>query len=66
MQITTSWERKGQSNTILRLLNRKLGSLPDATIQQIESLQPNQLDSLTEDLLDFKSIDDLNQWLSNS
>ena len=66
MQITTSWERKGQSNTILRLLNRKLGSLPDATIQQIESLQPNQLDSLTEDLLDFKSIDDLDRWLSNS
>ena len=66
MQITTSWERKGQSNTILRLLNRKLGSLPDATIQQIESLQPNQLDSLTENLLDFKSIDDLDLWLSNS
>ena len=66
MQITTSWERKGQSNTILRLLNRKLGSLPDATIQQIESLQPNQLDSLTENLLDFESIDDLDRWLSNS
>ena len=66
MQITTSWERKGQSNTILRLLNQKLGSLPDATIQQIESLQPNQLDSLTENLLNFESIDDLNRWLSNS
>ena len=70
MQITTSWEQKGiakgQSNTILRLLNRKLGSLPDATIQQIKSLQPNQLDSLTEDLLDFKSIDDLDRWLRNS
>jgi hypothetical protein len=70
MQITTSWEQKGlikgQSNTILRLLNRKLGSLPNATVEQIESLQPNQLDSLTEDLLDFQSLDDLNQWLSNS
>ena len=66
MQITTSWERKGQSNTIIRQLNRKLGTLPNATIQQIESLQPNQLDSLTEDLLDFKSIDDLDRWLSNS
>ena len=74
MQITTSWEQKGlvqgrvegQSNTILRLLNRKFGSLPKATAEQIESLQPNQLDSLTEDLLDFQSLDDLNQWLSNS
>lgn len=74
MQITTSWEQKGlikgrvegQSNTIIRLLNRKLGSLPEATTKQIESLQANQLDSLIEDLLDFQSLDDLNQWLSNS
>ena len=47
MQITTSWEQKGiakgQSNTILRLLNRKLGSLPDATIQQIKSLQTESI-----------------------
>ena len=74
MQITTSWEQKGlvqgrvegQSNTILRLLNRKFGSLSKATAEQIESLQPNQLDSLTEDLLDFQSLDDLIQWLNNS
>ena len=74
MQITTSWERKGiqkginqgKSNTILRLLNRKLGTLENAITEQIKSLEPSQLDSLTEDLLDFQSLDDLNQWLSNS
>jgi hypothetical protein len=66
MEITTSWERKGQSNTIIRQLNRKLGTLPSAISKKIESLQPNQLDALTEDLLDFQSLDDLNQWLSNS
>ncbi len=70
MEITTSWERKGitkgQSNTILRLLNRKLGTIPNAITDQIKSLEPNQLDSLTEDLLDFQTLDDLNQWLSNS
>ena len=66
MQITTSWERKGQSSTILRQLNRKLGTLDDAIAKQIKSLEPGQLDSLTEDLLDFQSLDDLNQWLSNS
>lgn len=65
MQITTSWERKGQSNTILRLLNRKLGTLDDAIASKIKSLEPNQLDSLTEDLLDFQTLDDLNQWLEN-
>ena len=66
MEITTSWERKGQSNTIIRQLNRKLGTLPSAIAEEIESLRPNQLDSLTEDLLDFQSLDDLNQWLRDS
>jgi DNA anti-recombination protein RmuC len=73
MQITTSWEQKGrtegrvegQSNTILRLLNRKLGNLPEAIATQIKSLEPNQLDTLTEDLLDFQTLDDLERWLSS-
>jgi predicted transposase YdaD len=74
MQITTSWKEEGriegriegQSNTILRLLNRKFGSLPNEIATQINSLEPNQLNSLTEDLLDFETFDDLEQWLSNS
>ena len=66
MEITTSWERKGKSNTIIRQLNRKLGTLPSTISSEIESLQPNQLDSLAEDLLDFQSLDDLDRWLSNS
>jgi predicted transposase YdaD len=74
MEITTSWEQKGilkgrqegQSDTILRLLNRKLGTLPSAITTQIKSLEPNQLDTLTLDLLDFETLDDLHQWLNNS
>jgi predicted transposase YdaD len=82
MEITTSWEQKGilkglqegrqeglqegQSNTILRLLNRKLGTLSSANATQIKSLEPNQLDTLTVDLLDFETLDDLHQWLNNS
>jgi hypothetical protein len=74
MQLTTSWEQKGivkgrQEEKLaitLRLLNRKLGSLPDAIATQIESLEPNRLDTLTEDLLDFNSLDDLQIWLSHS
>jgi DNA anti-recombination protein RmuC len=73
MQITTSWEEKGrvngrvegQSNTILRQLNRKLGNLSDEISTRIKSLEPNQLDSLTEDLLDFQTLEDLEGWLSN-
>jgi hypothetical protein len=74
MQLTTSWEQKGilrgreeeKLAITLRQLNRKLGSLPSAIATQIESLEPNQLDALTEDLLDFNSLDDLHSWLSHS
>jgi hypothetical protein len=73
MQITTSWkeegrlegQKEGQSNTILRLLNRKLGNLPEEIATRIKSLEPEQLDTLTEDLLDFETFEDLNRWLSN-
>jgi hypothetical protein len=81
MQITTSWKEEGrvegrvegrQEGRIeeklaitLRLLNRKLGNLPEEIATRIKSLEPNQLDSLTDDLLDFQSLDDLTRWLSN-
>ena len=73
MQITTSWEEKGRLegrleeklNIILRLLNRKLGNLPEAIATRIKSLEPSQLDSLTEDLLEFETLDDLNRWFNS-
>lgn len=69
MQLTTSWKEEGriegQVNTILRLLNRKLGSLPSEITFLVKSLDENQLDVLTEDLLDFQSLEDLNRWLES-
>jgi Domain of unknown function (DUF4351) len=70
MEITTSWERKGRLeeklSITLRQLNRKLGTLPDAIAEQVKSLESSRLDALTEDLLDFQTIDDLRGWLNNS
>jgi hypothetical protein len=70
MQITTSWKEEGRIEEklaiTLRLLNRKLGNLPEAIADRIKSLEPIQLDSLTEDLLDFQSLNDLQNWLSKS
>ncbi|MBW4536628.1 MAG: DUF4351 domain-containing protein [Pleurocapsa minor HA4230-MV1] len=74
MQITTSWKEEGRVEgrieeklaITLRQLNRKLGNLPEAIADRIKSLEPIQLDSLTEDLLDFQSLGDLQNWLSNS
>ena len=73
MAITTSWEEKGiikgrqegQIATILRQLNRKLGSIPSETASRIESLDKTQLNALTEDLLDFQSHDALHLWLNS-
>jgi hypothetical protein len=69
MQITTSWKEEGRIEEklaiSLRLLNRKLGNLPEEIATRIKSLEPNQLDSLTDDLLDFHTFDDLERWLSN-
>ncbi|WP_052055867.1 DUF4351 domain-containing protein [Myxosarcina sp. GI1] len=68
MQITTSWQLKGriegQVNTVMRQLNRKLGNLPEEDVSAIQSLEPSQLELLAEELLDFQSLDDLNQWLN--
>ncbi|MGL5940105.1 MAG: DUF4351 domain-containing protein [Waterburya sp.] len=78
MEITTSWEQKGivkgreegqkegQVATILRQLNRKLGNLPEDLAFQIKSLESSQLDSLTEDLLDFQTLEDLQTWLNTA
>lgn len=69
MQITTSWKEEGKLeeklNITLRLLKRKFGTLDSELTERIESLEPSQLDNLTEDLLDFQSIDNLLHWLSN-
>jgi len=73
MQLTTSWEQRGitkgrqegRVSTILRLLNRKFGSLDSAITDQISALNSEQLDSLIEELLDFQSFEELEQFLDN-
>ncbi|MEM9272288.1 MAG: DUF4351 domain-containing protein [Cyanobacteria bacterium P01_F01_bin.143] len=72
MQITTSWKEEGRLegrleeklSITLRQLNRKLGNLPEAIATQVKSLKSDQLDLLTEDLLEFETFDDLEQWLN--
>ncbi|MGL6341906.1 MAG: Rpn family recombination-promoting nuclease/putative transposase [Waterburya sp.] len=73
MEITTSWKEEGRLegrleeklSIALRLLNRKLGTLPQAIADRVKSLESSQLDTLTEDLLDFQTLDDLQIWLRN-
>jgi hypothetical protein len=66
MQVTTSWEEKGQRSLILRQLNRRVGSLSDGIRAQVQALALNQLEALSEALLDFNSLNDLSNWLGSS
>lgn len=48
---------------VLRLLNRRVGDLPESVRSQVESLTLIELESLSEALLDFGGLSDLEAWL---
>jgi predicted transposase YdaD len=56
-------ERKSMA---LRLLNKKFGRIPEPIQAQIAVLSLEQLESLSEALLDFQEVADLDAWLSKS
>ena len=56
----------GEVRMILRLLNRRLGSLPDRFSSQIQQLTIPQLEDLGEALLYFTILTDLEGWLGRN
>ena len=59
-------ETIGEARMILRLLNRRLGSVSEQFSAQIQQLTTLQLEDLGEALLDFTSLTDLETWLDLS
>jgi predicted transposase YdaD len=57
-------EARGEAKLALRLLNRRCGPLNEATTARILALPLQQLEALTEALLDFSGPDDLSAWLA--
>ena len=51
---------------VMRLLNRKVGELPEAIALQVEALAIESLEDLGEALLDFDGRSDLETWLGQS
>ncbi len=49
---------------ILRLLDRRVGELPNSVRAQIAALTITQVESLGEALLDFSELRDLEVWLA--
>ena len=57
---------EGRQAVILRQLRRRLGGLENATERRVCDLGAESLELLAEDLLDFTSVSDLNQWLDRN
>lgn len=74
MRYVTSAERigyergiqEGELGIILKLLKRRLGELSPEIQQRIQSLSVNQLENLSEALLDFSNLTDLVNWLQSN
>jgi predicted transposase YdaD len=49
---------------VIRQLTRKLGNVSPTLLAKIEALPLERVESLGEDLLDFTSISNLEQWLT--
>jgi predicted transposase YdaD len=77
MQIVTSWmeqgiaegEQRGRAeegrSLVLRLLARRVGTLPINVEAQVQALALPQLEALGEALLDFTQLSDLTDWLQS-
>ena len=57
--------QEGKSSLLLKLLSRKLGTIPDEIKILLHQLAPERLDSLSEALFDLESLEDLHSWLEN-
>jgi Domain of unknown function (DUF4351) len=59
-------KQEGEQGLILRQLSRRCGELSPEVRARVESMNSAQLEALGEALLDFISIDDLNNWLQEN
>jgi Domain of unknown function (DUF4351) len=55
-----------ERSLVLRLLNRRVGMMPEDLETQISSLALDELGSLGNALLDFASLSDLQRWLRSN
>ena len=58
--------KEGQVNLVIRQLKKRLGGLPDSDRPKIESLSGEDIELLSEALLDFEQLEDLRNWLASS
>jgi len=80
MELMTSWEKKGleqglnqglnaglhdgKAQMLLRLLQSRFGSIPQALNARVSGLSSSALDDLGDALLDLATLDDVERWLA--
>ncbi|MBC1193782.1 DUF4351 domain-containing protein [Microcystis aeruginosa BLCCF158] len=64
-EIKEEGRQEGAVNLLLRQLNRRIGEISAELSTNIQSLYLEKLENLGEALLDFQSVEDLEQWLEN-
>jgi hypothetical protein len=71
MQIVTSWMQEGidqgierERSLVVRLLTKRVGTLPSEVRDRIDQLPIDQVEALGEALLEFRTLTDLEAWLS--
>jgi predicted transposase YdaD len=57
---------EGEQSLVLRLLARRVGTLPTSVEGQVQALALPQLEALGEALLDFAQLSDLTNWLQGN
>ncbi|MGA7951880.1 MAG: Rpn family recombination-promoting nuclease/putative transposase [Gloeobacterales cyanobacterium] len=57
---------EGERSLVLRLLARRVGTLPASVAAQVQALELPQLEALGEALLDFAQLSDLTDWLDDN
>ncbi|HLK61227.1 MAG TPA: DUF4351 domain-containing protein [Chthonomonadaceae bacterium] len=72
MQLMSSFRREGiqigqhqgKESVIVRLMSRRFGVISPEITKRLDALSSDQLDELTDNLLDFTSIADVENWLT--
>ncbi len=58
-------EAKGKLEMVVMILNRRLGELPESTIDRLSQLSIKQVEALGIASFDFQNLADLTAWLNN-
>jgi hypothetical protein len=63
---SSSSRQQAVLSVVTRLLNRRLGNIDDAVLERMRTLSVEQLEALSDALLDFTSVTDLTNWYQHN